>query len=161
MGQEVLAYRDCTRDSGKMDACSSALLCGSLYSAAIPVPGGSLLASCTAWPPMPSAPCISCSRASCSRAKHSGPPHCMPAMSCYAEWRVLRVTALDFGGGREASLLVERTEGDAMKLRWPPLASMPACLATCGQKCISWRQELVPAVLVVKVMSMVPLPFVL
>ncbi|GAB4816897.1 hypothetical protein N2152v2_003943 [Parachlorella kessleri] len=35
------------------------------------------------------------------------------------EWRVLHMTVIDFGSGREASLLVECTEGDAVKLRAP------------------------------------------
>ena len=37
-----------------------------------------------------------------------------------AEWGVLRVTVVNFGAGgsKEVSFLAEKTEGDAMHLRW-------------------------------------------
>lgn len=41
-----------------------------------------------------------------------------PCPNPLTEWRVLRMTAIDFGAGRrEATFLVECTEGDAMRLR--------------------------------------------
>lgn len=36
-----------------------------------------------------------------------------------AEWKLLRLTLHDFGSGAAAELLVERTGGDAMRLRAP------------------------------------------